>query len=672
MIESIRFLSKLSSEERAQLLERLRTEKLQNLAAIKSDEPPLLRISDQQAMAPASFWQEQMWYLEQLMPGTPTYNVPFKFIFEGRLDVQALACALAEIDRRHDVLRTTLKLEAGKVVQVIAPVADIDLPQIDLSDYPDPAGEANRLASELARTPLDLSKGPLYRMMLLRLDGPSMKHVLLWVASHAIVDGWSVGVFVREVVSLYGALLNGGGPAMPKLPLQFRDYSTWQRKRLSGAYYNHLLSYWRRKLEGCVPLRFPTDYDRPRLQNPRGATHTLTLLSSLPAAITDLSQRLGVTPFMVLLAGYKLLLSGYSGQYDITVGTAVAGRNKPEIEPLIGSFVNTIPLRTDLSGNPTFQDYVRQVRDVTLDAFTFQELPFGKLVEELHSARRQRHNPFFQTLFVFGGVPQAQSEVRVNANLVMRYEGISSETAKFDFELAIDDISNAWVVRFDYRSDLFKPGTASLFCQRYQELLRTIAEKPGLSLSVILASIGCEPKPEPIELNGEGIARSIGRYATAARDTQLNQEQAEAKGQGPAETEPPILRNETRTGERCDSSAPSNQMETLLIPIWEELLGIGEISGDADFFALGGHSIMAAQLVARLRKEFGIDLSLQGFLESCTIRELSEVIYGLLRQSNEEQSALLDVLDRVEQMSNEEVAELLARLHGDQITSSNQ
>lgn len=626
MSDAIARLTRLPPEERARFLAHLRASKLPGFAPVKSNEAPLVRRDDREGPTPASFAQEQLWFLTQLAPDVATYNVPFCFQLEGPLDVDALTAALAEIARRHEVLRTTLHLQLGRLVQVISPDVDATLPMIDLSDSPDAEAEAQARAAELARMPFNLSEGPLHRRLLLRLDRSGRKHVLVWVLSHAVVDGWSLGVLLRELAALYQSLHRGEELTQQELPLQFADYAIWQRKTLVGDRLEKLLAYWRHRVADCPVLRFPTDYPHPPVQTFRGATHIFPFPPSMAKGLTKLSRRLGATPFMVLVTAYQALLARYSVQDDIVIGTVVAGRPRPELESILGSFVNTVLLRTDLSGDPDFQELLERVRGVTTDAFAHQEVPFGKLVESLRPARSTSSNPFCKTVFTLGNTPLVDSEIHLTPGLTLTWSGIPNGTVRFDFELAIDEMPNGLRGRFDYNVDLFRPETAARFCDAYLQLLKNILENPVGQLSQLLdlPELIQERFFEPDSLPGPDL----------------------------------------ESGAENDNIPPRTPLEEKLAGIWMETLELSRVSVHDGFFALGGHSLMAAQLVARLRIEFEVDLSLQQFLEACTVAELAAVIDQLSRQPAVDEVTVLRLLGQVEQMSDAEVAEFLTRLGG--------
>jgi acyl carrier protein len=620
MTDPIAILARLAPAERTRILDRLRAER--NLSAANGN-AHAVRTADRDAPLPASFWQEQMWFLDQLSPGAANYNAPFSFELDGPLAPETLRSALAEISNRHEILRTTLCNRDGRICQVIAPPQDFRLAYLDLSGDPDPAAAAERHAVSLAQTPIGLKKFPLYRTLLLRLDRAGNHHVLIWVASHAIADGWSVGVMVRELCALYPRLLRGERVELWPLALQFADHSAAQRSRMSGAYLQRLIAFWRRRLSDVAPLRFPFDFAAPALPTFRAATCAFELPAPLCAKLIWLGRAMDVTPFVTLLSAYKLLLSLYTGQSDIAVGTATAGRTRPELEPLIGPFQNTVGLRTDLSGDPTFQELCKRVQNETLDAFAHQDLPFGKIVEILRPDRNGGRNPIWQTFFLYGSLPDVDLDVRVTPELRMRCAGIPNQTVKFDFELTIEQRAGSFVGRFDYSADLIDRDTATAFCEQYRLLLEQAADDCNKRISEFATTPGGAPS----------------RANSAARQVAL-----------PSNTSRPEDSSQ-------DGELPPDVIESVLIEMWKESLGVERVMVHDDFFASGGHSLLAAQLVMRIGKKFSVNLTLRDFLQSCTVAGLAQTIRRGCGGANG--VSALSILERVERMSDAEITDLL-------------
>ncbi|MGH8490749.1 MAG: condensation domain-containing protein, partial [Gammaproteobacteria bacterium] len=324
-----------------------------------------------------SFAQERLWFLDQLEGPSATYNIPVALRLRGPLAVRALEQSLGEMVGRHEVLRTTFPTIGGRVGQVIAPAGGVLLPVVDLQGLSEEAQtvELGRLAAEEARRPFDLACGPLLRVCLLKLGEEA--HGLLLTLHHIISDGWSMEVFIRELLALYRAFSTGAPSPLGPLPLQYADFAEWQRRWLTGEVLEGQLAYWREQLAGAPSLlELPTDHPRPPVQSFRGATEAFGLDKELTHGLKALSQRAGVTLFMTLLGGFAALLSRYSAQEDISVGSVIANRTRAEVEGLIGFFINTLVLRVDLSGNPTVEELLGRVRGVCLGAYAHQEVPF--------------------------------------------------------------------------------------------------------------------------------------------------------------------------------------------------------------------------------------------------------------------------------------------------------
>jgi hypothetical protein len=362
--------------------------------------------------APLSYAQQRLWLLDRLIPLGSVYNIPYGSSLVGDLDSAALEQALNEVVRRHETLRTRFGMQDGEPVQVIAPALRISLPLVDLSHMPphDRESEATKLATADALLPFDLGQGPLIRARLVRLS--PTEHWLLIVWHHIVTDGWSSGVLTRELTTLYTAFRRGEPSPLPELPVQYADFAQWQRQWLQGAMMEKLVAYWRAALAGLPTLELPTDRPHPASASYRGGRVELELSAPLMQSLKALSRRESVTLFMTLLAAYQVLLHRYSGQDDIAIGVPTAGRSRSELEPMIGFFVNTLVLRGDLKGNPSFREYLTRVRGRALDAYTHQELPFEKLVEELAPKRDLARNPLFQASLAINNTPAAKVERR--------------------------------------------------------------------------------------------------------------------------------------------------------------------------------------------------------------------------------------------------------------------
>ena len=439
--------------------------------------PPLLRVSREEAL-PLSFAQQRLWFLHQLEPESVVYNMPAAVRLTGQLNIAALEATLTEIVRRHESLRTSFTNDGEEPRQVVHPAQPWSLNVIDLSKMAEserPA-EVERLADEEARRPFDLQVSPLLRTTLVQTD--EQDHVLLWTMHHIISDGWSMGVIIREVAALYEAFVRGAGSPLEELPIQYADYAVWQRETLNEEVIERQLAYWRQQLGGELPvLELPTDYVRPVTQSYRGAVERIELSRELSEELREVSRREGATLYMVLLAAFKVLLSRYTGQEEIIVGSPIAGRNRVETEGLIGFFLNTLALRTDLSGEPTFQELLARVNEVTIGAYTHQDVPFEKLLEELNPERRLGRSPVFQVLFNMLNFPASEIEL---PGLKIESQTAPDLGSKFDLTLYVNERKKASgspssiTQIFSNASAWSRCWTSSgIFCRRCPTILRS-------------------------------------------------------------------------------------------------------------------------------------------------------------------------------------------------------
>nr|WP_281404395.1 non-ribosomal peptide synthase/polyketide synthase [Pyxidicoccus fallax] len=430
-----------------------------------------------------SFAQQRLWFLEQLQPGTALYNVPVAVRLRGALDVSVLERVFNELLHRHEPLRTTFRLEAEDSVQVIARTAGLRLAVVDLTVLPAARREeeALRLANAEARRPFDLERGPLLRATLLKLD--AQEHVLLLTMHHIVSDGWSMGVLVREVGLLYAAFCEGQPSPLPALTVQYADYAMWQREWLQGKELERHLSFWKEQLAGAaLALELPTDRPRPPEQTFRGATLPVKLPRELSEALKALCQREGVTPFMLLLAAFQVVLHRYSGQEAFCIGTPMAGRDQAQLEGLIGFFVNTLALRTRLEGNPTFRELLGRVKESAIRSFAHQHLPFEKLVEELQPERDLGRAPIFQVLFAFQNTPSSELNP---AGLSLSPIGVDTNVSKFELELVLGETPDGVLGGFTYNTDLFDAATISRMAEHLQVMLEAAVARPDTRLSAL-------------------------------------------------------------------------------------------------------------------------------------------------------------------------------------------
>jgi amino acid adenylation domain-containing protein len=478
-------LAMLSQEKRA-LLERLLKEK--GTAAPPSE--PILRRRGGTAF-PLSYAQERMWFLDQLAPGNPFYNLPSAIPSRFPVDIGILERSLNELVRRHEALRTTFQIVDGQPQQIVHPPSALPLPVVDLSDLPIPEreSEARKLATLEAQDPFDLAKGPLIRFKFLHMgDG---EHILLLTLHHIVSDGWSMNnVFFRDLGAIYEALTRGSSPSLPRLPIQYGDYAAWQREWLTGDVLQSQLDYWEERLRDLPVLDLPTDRPRPSVQTFRGAVHDFTIPKTLVRGLRRLSQQEGATPFMVLLAAFSTLLHRYSRQDDIVVGTPVAGRNRRELENLVGLFVNSLVLRCDLSSGPTFRHLLKRVREAALGGYAHQDVPFEKLVQELQPERDLSRNPLFQVMVQ---LQHAQPRPRTTGGMVQApaIEAVRG-SAPLDIALNLLERDGEIYGRFEYSTELFEAATITRMGRHLENLLQAALEDPDRRLNALPMLGGAE------------------------------------------------------------------------------------------------------------------------------------------------------------------------------------
>ena len=448
---------------------------------------------------PLSFAQQRLWFLDRLEPGTPAYNIPRVYRVKGRVDVAALGRCVDEIVRRHTVLRTVVTEEAGKPVQRILDTMHgiLRVEEIRGADGAERERAAwNRTLNEVRRT-FDLTTGPLVRALLLH-SGPE-DHLLVITMHHIVSDGWSLGVFARELGALYNGSAAGAGNLLEDPPIQYSDFAAWQREHLQGDVLEKQMRYWRGELGGALPvLDLGTDMLRPAARRSLGGTCRFVLSRQLMEGLKEVSRREGCTLFMSLLSAYGVLLHRYSSQEDLIVGTPIAGRTRLETEALVGLFVNTLAIRMNCAGDPTFRELMKRVRGKALGAYDHQDVPFEKLVEELQPERTLSRTPVFQTMFVLQNTPSPPLEMR---GLEVEKKDIDTGTAKFDVTMSITDRGDHTDGLLEYDSDLFEPATAARMAQHYRMLLEGIVADAGVRISALPLLTAAERHQQLVEWN---------------------------------------------------------------------------------------------------------------------------------------------------------------------------
>ena len=425
---------------------------------------------------PLSFSQQRLWFLDQLDPGSPSFNISQAVRLKGELNLQALNRALNTIVARHESLRTNFTSVEDEPTQIIAPAREVEIQRLDLGELPqeERVTEARRLASEASLRGFNLEQDQLLRASLFKLD--DQDQVLLLVMHHIVSDGWSMGVLIRELGDLYEAFSNSRPSQLPELPIQYGDFARWQREWLEGEALNKQIDFWKQQLAGApAMLELPTDKSRPVIQTFTGAYHTSAVGKELTESLKELSRRERVTLFMTLLAAFQTMLYRYANQDDILIGTPIANRTSTETEGLIGLFVNMLVMRTDLSGNPTFRELLGRVREIALDAFAHQDLPFDKLVEELQPERSLSHTPMFQALFALQNVPKTTWKL---SSLELQEFSYPKRTSKLDLSLYVGERANGLALSFEYSTDLFHAATIEGMAGHFQTLLEGIVANP--------------------------------------------------------------------------------------------------------------------------------------------------------------------------------------------------
>ena len=537
---------------------------------------------------PTSVAQRGFWYLDQLEPGNPAYNIAVRFRLQGKLRIAELERALNEIVRRHESLRTVIAVVDGVPMQVVAPHTSIPLHHDDLRSGPEKnrRDKAESIAAEEARIQFDLAKGPLIRARLLCLD--AVEHILILTIHHIVSDGWSIGIFVQELGALYDAYCHGRASPLPGLALQYGDFAIWQDQWLQSSNLTDQIGYWTRQLSNLPLLEIRTDRPRPSNQTFRG--HIDSIL--LPREITDdlivLANREKATPFMVMLAAVQLLLHRCTGQDDIFVGSVLAGRHRVELESLIGLFINPLVFRTNCSGDPPFLELLARVREIVLQAFANQDVPFERVVEAVQPKRDPSRHPVFQINFLFQR--DFVHPFQASGVTLTPIPSVSAGSI-YDLNIFMVERAEGWRASCEYNTDLYDSATIRGLLGQFQCLLTGIAAAPICPLSELPLTSAASPEPQTW---------------ASSQHTGLNGQSSLPSG----------LVSHSYV-------APRDPVEFGLAELWKRLLKVNDVSVTADFFDSGGHSLLAARLVAEIEKAFSKKLSLATFLEAPTIEALA-------------------------------------------------
>ncbi len=432
---------------------------------------------------PLSFSQQRLWFLDQLAPGSASYNIPTTIRLTGKLNLEVLRRSMEEIVRRHESLRTTFEDRQGEPVQIIHDSFPTELPVIDLTDLPKEQRleHAKEIAKKDAQTPFDLAKGPLFRVQLVKLD--ETDHLALLNLHHTITDGWSMGILIREIAALYNAFIDDKPSPLPELPVQYADYAVWQRNWLKGEVLEKQIAFWKEYIGENPPvLELPTDHPRPAIQTFNGRSVRWELPPELSRKVTAFSQKQGATLFMTLLAAFQSLMHRYSGQDQILIGSPIANRTRTETERMIGFFVNTLVFKADFSQAEDFKTLLKQVRENTLKAYAHQDLPFEQLVEAIQPERDMSHSPLFQVAFILQNAPFERFELK---DLTIEPFMAENPTAKYDLTLYTSETEDGIVCFWEYNTDLFEEDTIQRMMEHYQNMLNAVVEDAAQKIDSI-------------------------------------------------------------------------------------------------------------------------------------------------------------------------------------------
>jgi len=490
-------IASLSPEQREKLLKQIQKQKAASEQQA-SQKAIQARVRETNVLD-LSFAQQRLWFLDQLQQGSAQYNIVGAVRMKGALNAEALRLAFEKIVGRHESLRTTFISEDGQGKQVIHPALNWHVPLLDLSslDLAAQEREVKALLSQFGKTPFDLQRGPLLRTELLKLS--VNEHVLMVNMHHIISDGWSMGVLIREMAAFYDAAVNSQHAALPELKIQYADFALWQREHLQGETLEKQIHYWRGRLAGAPVLELPTDRPRAPVQTYNGTLFPVRLGADLTRALNELSKSQGVTLYMTLLSALNVLLSKYSGQDDICIGSPIANRTRSEVEPLIGCFVNTLVLRSDLSGNPSFSELLKQVQAHTLAAYQNQDVPFEKLVDSLGLARNMSRSPLFQVMFSLQNTPRQAQLALTGVNLEVI--SVDSGTSKFDLTFNLTEQNACLEGEIEFNTDLFNEGSIARLWTHFEVALRALVANPALRLSDIPLLTEAELKQQLVEWN---------------------------------------------------------------------------------------------------------------------------------------------------------------------------
>ncbi|MEA5510548.1 condensation domain-containing protein [Crocosphaera sp. UHCC 0190] len=557
-------------------------ESVRTLMRFRNEAPPLQPVERKDNL-PLSFPQERLWLLDQLNPGSADYNVPYGFRVRGELNVEALEKSFNALRLRHEILRTTFHSSDGHPVQVIAPVDPQPLLTMDLTTYPegDRFSKALQLADEEAERPFNLSTGPLFRTTLIKLTSDS--YFVLITLHHIVYDAWSDGVLFRELAELYQTFSSGQSlPSLPDLPIQYADFAVWQRQWLQGEFLDTLLNFWQGQLSDLPSQQLPADRTKPPISSGQRERQVLVLPKELSEKLNTFTSEEGVTPFITLLAAFKVLLHTYLGQDEVFLCTPIANRNRSEIQKLIGYFVNLIIYRSNLSGNPSFREFLGQVRHQSAQAYAHQDLPIQLLVSRLNLI----NVPLSQIMFALQNVVLQNPKLR-DLTITSLEEQRGTD---FDLFLSMEEDKGELSAVLKYNVDLFEETTITQMLQHYQTVLENIVAEPEQPISQLLPLTDAQKQ-----------------QFQEKRDRQ--QDSTESQSQASA-----------------NFVKPQDQLELQLTQIWEGIFNTHSLSVTDNFFALGGKSLLAIRLLNQIEEKFGKKLPLNTLVEFPTIEKLANIL----------------------------------------------
>lgn len=529
---------------------------------------------------PCSLVQRTCWFLDRISPGTASFNISVRFNLTGALDTALLEQALREICRRHEVLRTHFEAKGGEPLQVVSSLVDFDLPLIDLSTVP--AGQreaqAESLAAEEANIGFDVAHGPLFRGKLLRTSQD--QHTLLLTMHHIISDGWSVGIVTDEMGQIYEALVAGQPSALAPLPIQYGDYAYWQQQWISTGELDRHIEELRCRLDGFEPLKIPTDFKRPAVASSQGQISSRVLPRQLTDSLQQFSEQHGCTLFVTMLSAFFLLLKSQSGQDELVIRTQTAGRDRIELEGLIGWFVNSIILRGRVTGDPVFEDLVREVSTLVIESFDYQQIPFERLMEVIRPGQAPQRHPPFQVNFIF-----QRDFVRPweRGGIVMTPIPSKATGTFVDLNFFLVERKDGWRASIDVNTDVFDPKTGEFLLDCFQKILTAVARSPLTKLS----AIALPPRPFP---------------GTPVRATETFW---------------------------VDNFVPArNEHEEAVIEIWKKVLNVSKVGAYTNFFDLGGHSLKAVRLLSEFQQRFGLEIKMSELFVDPTPAAMAQIISG--------------------------------------------